>query len=163
MSFHKAREEYKWKQWKEAEEQKIRELGTDESVIAVLRKYDWNVFNQERTYQNWQTPDTDKVNENAVSDDSIKVRQPVTIQEFIRAIDDKELRGYLAGLAPLTMRIILIKTFGYWTEDIAGIQCLLYLPGKENFTWCVLVKSAGCKYTYGTERRNRWRNEIMPS
>lgn len=27
MAFNKAKEEYKWKQWKEAEESKMRELG----------------------------------------------------------------------------------------------------------------------------------------
>ncbi len=121
MAFNKAREEYRWKQWKEAEEKKMRELGVDESVIVALREYDWNVFNQERTYQSWQTPDTDTVNENSVSDESLKVRQPVTVQEFIKAIDDKELRGYLAGIDPVTMRIILLKSFGYRTKDIAGI------------------------------------------
>lgn len=121
MAFNKAREEYRWKQWKEAEEKKMRELGVDESVIVALREYDWNVFNQERTYQSWQTPDTDTVNENSVSDESLKVRQPVTVQEFIKAIDDKELRGYLSGMDPVTMRIILLKTFGYRTKDIAGI------------------------------------------
>lgn len=76
---------------------------------------------------------------------------------------DEELCEYLVSLDLLTIRIILRKTFGYWTEDIAGIQSLLYLPGKENCTWCVMVKSAGCKYTYCTERRNRWRTEILPS
>ena len=103
MAFYKAREEYKWKQWKEAEEKEMREQGADE-----------------------------------------------------------KLREYLASLDLLTIRIILLKTFGYRMKDITGIQYLLYLLGKENFTWGVLVKSAGCKYTYGTERRKRWRTEIMP-
>ena len=111
MAFHKARGEYKWKQWK----------------------------------------------------DSLIERQPVTVQEFVKAIGDTDLRGYLAGSAPLTMRIILLKIFDCRTKDAAVIQCLLYLPGKENCTWCVMVKSAGCRYTYCTERRNRWRTEILPS
>lgn len=121
MAFNKAREEYRWKQWKEAEEKKMRKLGVEESVITALREYDWKVFNQERTYQSWQTPDTDTVNENAVSDDSRKIPQPLTVQEFIKAIDDKELRSYVTEMDPLTMRIILLKTFGYQTKDIAGI------------------------------------------
>lgn len=121
MAFNKAREEYRWKQWKEAEEKKMKELGVEESVITALREYDWMVFNQERTYQSWQTPDTDTVNENAVSDDSRKIAQPLTVQEFIKAIDDKELRSYVMELDPLTMRIILLKTFGYKTKDIIKI------------------------------------------
>lgn len=121
MAFNKAQEEYKWKQWKEAEEKKMRELGVAESVISALHEYDWMIFNQERTYKSWQTPDTDTVNENAVSDDSRKIPQPLTVQELIKAIDDKELRSYVMELDPLTMRIILLKTFGYKTKDIIKI------------------------------------------
>lgn len=33
MAFNKAKEEYKWKQWKEAEESKMRELGVQEEII----------------------------------------------------------------------------------------------------------------------------------
>lgn len=110
MAFHKARKEYKWKQWK----------------------------------------------------DRLKERQMVTLQELVKEVGDTDLRGYLAGLAPLTMRIILLKTFDCRAKNIAVIQCLLYLPGKENCTWCVMVKSAGCKYTYCTERRKRWRTETLP-
>ena len=95
--------------------------------------------------------------------DRLKEKQLVTLQEFVKEVGDTDLRGYLVGLAPQTMRIILLKTFGCLAKDIAGIQSLLYLPGKENCTWCVMVKSAGCKYTYCTERRNRWRSEILPS
>ncbi len=32
MAFNKAKEEYKWKQWKEAEESKMRELGVQEET-----------------------------------------------------------------------------------------------------------------------------------
>ena len=99
----------------------MRELGVAESVITALHEYDWMIFNQERTYQSWQTPDTDTVNENAVSDDGRKIPQPLTVQEFIKAIDDKELRSYVMELDPLTMRIILLKTFGYKTKDIKKI------------------------------------------
>ena len=67
---------------KKTEEKKMRELGVEESVITALREYDWMVFNQERTYQSWQIPDTDTVNENAVSDDSRKIPQPLTVQEW---------------------------------------------------------------------------------
>ena len=59
MAYNKAKEEYKWKVWKEQEEKKLRELGVSEEVIAELRDYDWNCFKQERNYKNHQMPDTD--------------------------------------------------------------------------------------------------------
>ena len=121
MAFNKAREEYKWKKWKEAEEKKMRELGVSETVIAELREYDWNCFKKERTYHTWQTPDSDVVDEQALSDDSMRIDQPVSAREFIRAIDDKELRAYLKEMDALTMRIILLKIFGYSTAEIAEI------------------------------------------
>ena len=61
MSFNKAREENKWRQWKEAEEKKMRELGVQEYVISELHRYDWMIFKQERVYKSRQIPDTDKV------------------------------------------------------------------------------------------------------
>ena len=47
MAYNKAKEEYKWKVWKEQEEKKLRELGVSEEVIAELRDYDWNCFKRE--------------------------------------------------------------------------------------------------------------------
>lgn len=121
MSFNKAREEQKWKQWKEAEEQKMRELGVEENVISELHKYDWMIFNQERIYKSRQIPDTDKVNTNVISNDSLKIRQPLTMQEFVEAIDNRDIRSYLEKLDTLTMQIILLKTFGYSTKEISVI------------------------------------------
>ena len=41
MTFHKAKEEYKWKQWKEQEERILRKSGVSEEVIQRLRELDW--------------------------------------------------------------------------------------------------------------------------
>ena len=45
MAYNKAREERKWKLWKEREEKKLRELGMDEPTIRSLRESDWADFN----------------------------------------------------------------------------------------------------------------------
>ena len=50
MTFHKAKEEYKWKQWKEQEEQILRKSGVSEEVIQRLRELDWQDFNAERRF-----------------------------------------------------------------------------------------------------------------
>lgn len=54
MVFNKAKEELKWKMWKEQEEQILRELGFPESKILELRKYDWKDFNADRRFKTRQ-------------------------------------------------------------------------------------------------------------
>ena len=40
MAYNKAREEKKWRLWKEAEEKQLRKLGVDESTIETLRSHE---------------------------------------------------------------------------------------------------------------------------
>lgn len=51
MAYNKARDERKWKQWKEKEEKLLRTLGMGESSIQELRCSDWEEFKAERCYQ----------------------------------------------------------------------------------------------------------------
>ena len=55
MAYNKAKEEYRWKQWKSEEEKILREQGVDEETIQKLREYDWNDFNAERRFREHQT------------------------------------------------------------------------------------------------------------
>ena len=48
MAYNKAREEKKWRLWKEAEEKRLRKLGVDENTIETLRTHDWAIFNSDR-------------------------------------------------------------------------------------------------------------------
>ena len=50
MAYNKAREEKKWRLWKEAEEKQLRSLGVSESDIETLRVHDWAIFNSDRRY-----------------------------------------------------------------------------------------------------------------
>lgn len=61
MAYNKAREEQKWKKWKECEEEKLRELGMDEVSIQALHESDWADFNSERRYRERQMPLLDYV------------------------------------------------------------------------------------------------------
>jgi RNA polymerase sigma-70 factor (ECF subfamily) len=54
MAYNKAKEEHKWKKWKEREEQKLRELGMDEASIKILRESDWADFNSDRRFREHQ-------------------------------------------------------------------------------------------------------------
>ena len=92
MAYNKAKEEYKWKVWKEQEEKKLRELGVSEEVIAELRDYDWNCFKQERNYKNHQMPDTDFIERTEDASGKWEIQQPVNVQDFIKSLDDNKLR-----------------------------------------------------------------------
>ena len=50
VTFHKAKEESNWKQWKEQEERILRKSGVSEEVIQRLRELDWQDFNAERRF-----------------------------------------------------------------------------------------------------------------
>ncbi|MFR0862711.1 MAG: sigma-70 family RNA polymerase sigma factor, partial [Pseudoruminococcus massiliensis] len=50
MAYNKAREERKWRIWKQSEEKKLRELGVSDDNISKLRKHDWANFNSDRRY-----------------------------------------------------------------------------------------------------------------
>ena len=51
MTFNKAKEELKWKCWKDKEEKVLRKSGMEESSIEILRQMDWEDFNAERRYR----------------------------------------------------------------------------------------------------------------
>lgn len=121
MAYNKAKEEYKWKVWKEQEEKKLRELGVSEEVIAELRDYDWNCFKQERNYKNHQMPDTDFIERTEDASGKWEIQQPVNVQDFIKSLDDNKLRKELQKLDQVTLYIILLKTFGYGTEEIGKL------------------------------------------
>ena len=50
MAYNKAKEEKKWRLWKEAEEKQLRNLGVTEDDIEQLRIHDWAIFNSDRRY-----------------------------------------------------------------------------------------------------------------
>ena len=50
MAYNKAKEEKKWRLWKEAEENQLRNLGVDGDDIEKLRIHDWAIFNSDRRY-----------------------------------------------------------------------------------------------------------------
>ena len=51
MAYNKAKEEYRWNQWKAEEEKILREQGVDEETIQKLREYDWEDFKAERRFR----------------------------------------------------------------------------------------------------------------
>ena len=107
MAYNKAREEQKWKNWKEREEDKLRELGMDEASIQALRESDWADFNSERRYQEHQIPLLDYM-ELLLAETEICEDQIQSVEELLDAIGDERLlhilleadRKTLMGYAP---------------------------------------------------------------
>lgn len=116
MAYNKAREEKKWKQWKEKEEEQLRKLGVDEDVIISLRELDWADFKEERRYREHRAdfPDYDLL-------PSIELGEPDLddIQRLLDAIEDEQLLHIMLGADKMTLQILLLKMIGYTVCEIA--------------------------------------------
>ena len=116
MAYNKAREEKKWRLWKEAEEKQLRSLGVSEDTIEQLRVHDWAIFNSDRRYyQRMQEAGTylDEVAEDTTPPE-IK-----TVEDFLDNIENQHLYQVLIKVDRLTLQIALMKIQGYSTREIA--------------------------------------------
>ena len=88
MAYNKAREEKKWRLWKEAEEKQLRSLGVSESDIETLRVHDWAIFNSDRRYYQ-RMQETGTYLEEVAAD----MTQPEinTVEDFLDNIENQQL------------------------------------------------------------------------
>ena len=116
MAYNKAREEKKWRLWKEAEEKQLRKLGVDESTIETLRTHDWAIFNSDRRYYQ-RMQETGTYLEEVAAD----MTQPEikTVEDFLDNIENQQLYQVLIKVDRLTLQIALMKIQGYSTREIA--------------------------------------------
>ena len=116
MAYNKAREEKKWRLWKEAEEKQLRSLGVNEDDIEKLRVHDWAIFNSDRRYYQ-------RVQETGTYLDTVAAStdqpEPKTVQDFLDHIENQELYHVLITVDRLTLQIVLMKIQGYSTHEIA--------------------------------------------
>lgn len=108
MAYNKAREEQKWKKWKEREEEKLRELGMDEVSIQVLHESDWADFNSERRYREHQMPLLDYV-EMLLAETEVSETQIQSVEELLDAIGDEQLLHILMEADRTTLQIVVLK------------------------------------------------------
>ena len=116
MTFHKAKEEYKWKQWKEQEEKILRESGVSEEVIQRIRELDWQDFNAERRFwehfsSNQEELYTQKTEEEA--------SVALNIQQLLDSIENEQLLQILMETDKKTLQILLLKMWGFSIREIA--------------------------------------------
>ena len=118
MAYNKAREEKKWRLWKEAEEKQLRSLGVSESDIETLRAHDWAIFNSDRRYYQ-RMQETGTYLEEVAAD----ITQPEikTVEDFLDNIENQQLYQVLIKVDRLTLQAILLQIQGYSIAEIAAI------------------------------------------
>lgn len=118
MAYNKAREEKKWRLWKEAEEKQLRSLGVSENDIAKLRVHDWAIFNSDRRYYQ-RMQETGTYLEEVAAD----ITQPEikTVEDFLDNIENQQLYQVLIKVDRLTLQAILLQIQGYSIAEIAAI------------------------------------------
>ena len=121
MAYNKAREEQKWKSWKEREEEKLRELGMDEASIQILHESDWADFNSERRYREHQIPLLDYA-ELLLAETEVSETQIQSVEELLDTIGDEQLLHILMEADKKTLQIVDLKMMGYAPKEI--ITCI---------------------------------------
>ena len=118
MAYNKAREERKWRLWKEAEEKQLRSLGVSENDIEKLRVHDWAIFNSDRRYYQ-RMQETGTYLEEVAAD----ITQPEikTVEDFLDNIENQQLYQVLIKVDRLTLQAILLQIQGYSIAEIAAI------------------------------------------
>ena len=118
MAYNKAREEKKWRLWKEAEEKQLRSLGVSENDIEKLRVHDWAIFNSDRRYYQ-RIQETGTYLEEVAAD----MTQPEikTVEDFLDNIENQQLYQVLIKVDRLTLQAILLQIQGYSIAEIAAI------------------------------------------
>lgn len=117
MAYNKAKEERKWRIWKEAEEKQMRKFGVSEDTIKQLRTHDWSIFNSERRYyQKLQDAGT-YLDEIAGNTAQTEMR---TVEDFLDNIEDEKLHQLLLTVDKLTLQITLMQMQGYSKSEIAA-------------------------------------------
>ena len=118
MAYNKAKEERKWRLWKEAEEKKLRSLGVDEDTIEQLRTHDWAIFNSDRRYYE-KLQDTGTYLEDVAEDTA----QPEikTMEDFLDSIENQGLYQVLIKVDKLTLQAVFLQLQGFSISEIAGM------------------------------------------
>ena len=118
MAYNKAREEKKWRLWKEAEEKQLRSLGVNEDDIEKLRIHDWAIFNSDRRYYQ-RMQETGTYLEEVAAD----MTQPEikTVEDFLDNIENQQLYQVLIKADRLTLQAILLQIQGYSIAEIAAV------------------------------------------
>ena len=118
MAYNKAREEKKWRLWKEAEEKQLRSLGVSESDIETLRVHDWAIFNSDRRYYQRMQETGTYLEEVAADMTQPEIKR---VEDFLDNIENQQLYQVLIKADRLTLQAILLQIQGYSIAEIAAV------------------------------------------
>lgn len=118
MAYNKAGAEKAWLQWKEAEEQRMRQAGVDEEVIQQIRRSDWEQFKSDRRYYE-RLRETDTYIDQQAADEPVRLIR--SVEQLLYEIENEELYLALLTVDKLTLQIILYKMDGYSPHEIAKL------------------------------------------
>ena len=117
MAYNKAKEEWKWRTWKEMEEKKMRQLGVSEDIIKQLRTHDWSVFNSERRYYE-KLQGTNTYIDTATDEESNpEIR---SVDDFLNNIESEKLYQVLVSVDNVTLQIAVLRIQGFSTKEVAS-------------------------------------------
>ena len=127
MAYNKAKEEKKWRLWKQAEEKQLRSLGVNEDDIEKLRVHDWTIFNSDRRYYQ-RVQETGTYLDELVEDTT----QPEvkTVEDFLDSIENQHLYQVLIKVDRLTLQIALMKIRRYKDIQPVKLRCIWILLKK---------------------------------
>ena len=118
MAYNKAKEEKKWRIWKEAEEKKLRSLGVDEDTIEKLRVHDWEVFNSDRRFYQRLKDVATYLEEMEADEELPEIR---SVDDLLNSIENQKLYQLLIRVDKLTLQIVVMRLQGYKLYEIAPI------------------------------------------
>lgn len=116
MAFNKAREEQKWKLWKENEENTLRTLGMEEKSIQELRDSDWEVFKSERCYQEHRAPFPENLD---LEDPAMYKNEIYDISLLLDSISDERIFHILLNTDKKTLQFLMLKMMGFSGREIS--------------------------------------------
>ncbi len=146
MTFNKAKAEKKWRKWKEAEEEKLRQLGMSEESIQKLRQMDWEDFKEERRYREHLSPSQEKLNTGTQPETYPMVQ---TIQQLFDSLENEQLLHALLDTDKKTLQILLMKIWGFSVKEIAYF---MGIPEKTIYTKMDRLKKKIKKFLNSEEK-----------
>lgn len=118
MAYNHGREERKWRLWKGAEDKILRKYGMDEEIIEEIRTYGRAEFNSNRRFYR-------RLNDVGEYPDRVAAAESQTeihsVDNLFDEIKNARLYQALLIVDKLTLHIVLLKTQGYSTKEIATI------------------------------------------